>query len=62
MKGLVLNLSAAAAGVAVAAAAAYPAQGAAAPHRHHLEPARVRLAHHTLRVARQAHSKGQVHR
>ena len=43
-------LSAAAAGVAVAAAAAYPAQGAAAPHRHDLEPARVRLEHHTLRV------------
>ena len=43
-------LSAVAAGVAVAAAAAYPAQGAAAPHRHDLEPARVRLEHHTLRV------------
>jgi Ca2+-binding RTX toxin-like protein len=43
-------LSAAAAGVAVATAAAYPAQGAAAPYRHHLASADVRLQHHTLRV------------
>ena len=46
----VAALSAAAAVIAVATAAAYPAQGAAAPHRHHLEPARVQLDHHTLRV------------
>jgi Ca2+-binding RTX toxin-like protein len=46
----VAALSAAAAGVAVAAAAAYPAHGAAAPHRHRLGPARVRLDHRTLRV------------
>jgi Ca2+-binding RTX toxin-like protein len=41
---------AAAAVVAIATAAAYPAQGAAARNRHNLEPAHVRLAHHTLRV------------
>src|SRR4051795_8680606 len=39
----------AATGVAVAAAI-LPAQGAAARSRHRLEPAHVRLAHHTLRV------------
>ena len=58
----VAALSAASAGIGVATAAAYPAQGAAAPHRQHPEPARVRLDHHTLRVAPQADSKGQVHR
>jgi RTX calcium-binding nonapeptide repeat (4 copies) len=41
---------AAAAVVAVATAAAYPAQGAAARHRHHGERPHARLAHHGLRV------------
>jgi hypothetical protein len=41
---------AAAAVVAVATAAAYPAQGAAAAHRHHGQRAHARLAHHSLRV------------
>jgi RTX calcium-binding nonapeptide repeat (4 copies) len=41
---------AAAAVVAVATAAAYPAQGAAASHRHHGQRAHARLAHHLLRV------------
>jgi Ca2+-binding RTX toxin-like protein len=43
-------LSVAAVAVAAATAAAYPAQGAAARHRHHQEPAHVRLDHHTLRI------------
>ncbi|MGZ4333146.1 MAG: calcium-binding protein [Gaiellaceae bacterium] len=43
-------LSVAAAGVAVATAAVYPAQGAAARHRHHIVRAHVRLEHHALRV------------
>jgi Ca2+-binding RTX toxin-like protein len=40
----------AAIGVAVASAAVYPAQGAAARHRHHLMRVHVRLEHHALRV------------
>jgi Ca2+-binding RTX toxin-like protein len=40
----------AAIGLAVATAAVYPAQGAAARHRHRVEPPHVRLDHHTLRV------------
>jgi Ca2+-binding RTX toxin-like protein len=41
----------AAVGAAFATAAASPAQGAAAPHRQHLEPALARLEHDTLHVA-----------
>jgi hypothetical protein len=50
LRRLALVPAAAAALVAVATAAAYPAKAAAPGHRHRLEPVRVRLEHHRLRV------------